>query len=631
MRSYAVSGAAWALVAALALLMVAIDLALGLHVDVAVLGVGRLIGVVRHSFFFGAVSLPLAGFLLAACAPAPLPTSVARWSRRAVVLWNAGMVVGVVTILVGYMSPVEWSPAPAVSLGIVWLGAAAWSLALWMAIAARPGRPAAPAWFALAAAVGLLVYGALAVLATGGLGGAAQALAGSLAGRGLLGVWAGTAAIGVAASWFPLASGRPLFGRRSTLVGLWLWVVAAAFSAPRDLLPDLVPTWLVTPVALAGMLLVVAASAAAVALFGSFIGSRRTRWPSDASTLFIASGVLGVLLGAIAMAVHGPDAARVTQFTSWDPAAGLAPAFVSLTLVAVGASYVLTASNDAHRGPVDAMHHLALALLAAVLLLAPVWPLGLAEAATGPLDAIVRARSAALLPGAILTLVASVVWVLNVVARERRRSAATSADAPPDAPADAEARSSSAETAAPGMSRGSAVGPLPEPAAGSGPSAAAVVGTAGTIVAVALFVTLFLPLVDASFVGGTPRTAMRELDEGSLPHRGRRLYVAEGCVVCHTQRVRPYPEDAIYGPVTRAGDYADGPALAGLRRAGPDLAWVADRYPGRSQMEVRLAVHNGNGVAPFPWLFGNGGLMTADGSAVVDYLLQLRSSSEVQR
>ena len=62
---------------------------------------------------------------------------------------------------------------------------------------------------------------------------------------------------------------------------------------------------------------------------------------------------------------------------------------------------------------------------------------------------------------------------------------------------------------------------------------------------------------------------------------GRDIYVAEGCVNCHSQMVRPFREETLrYGEFSKAGEYVyDRPFLWGSRRIGPDLLRVGGKYP----------------------------------------------------
>ena len=65
----------------------------------------------------------------------------------------------------------------------------------------------------------------------------------------------------------------------------------------------------------------------------------------------------------------------------------------------------------------------------------------------------------------------------------------------------------------------------------------------------------------------------------SAVERGRQVYIAEGCISCHSQYVRPNtPDVAIWGPVESVAEIRhENPPLIGNRRQGPDLAQVGNR------------------------------------------------------
>lgn len=71
---------------------------------------------------------------------------------------------------------------------------------------------------------------------------------------------------------------------------------------------------------------------------------------------------------------------------------------------------------------------------------------------------------------------------------------------------------------------------------------------------------------------------------GSAELRGREVYIANGCVYCHSQqpRARNFAPDHArgWGRATVAGDYAyDQPHLLGTMRTGPDLMNIGVRQP----------------------------------------------------
>ncbi len=62
---------------------------------------------------------------------------------------------------------------------------------------------------------------------------------------------------------------------------------------------------------------------------------------------------------------------------------------------------------------------------------------------------------------------------------------------------------------------------------------------------------------------------------------GRDIYIAEGCVGCHTQMIRPFRDETErYGEYSKSGEYIyDRPFLWGSKRTGPDLWREGSKYP----------------------------------------------------
>ena len=73
--------------------------------------------------------------------------------------------------------------------------------------------------------------------------------------------------------------------------------------------------------------------------------------------------------------------------------------------------------------------------------------------------------------------------------------------------------------------------------------------------------------------------------EGMRPYSplelaGRKIYIREGCYVCHSQMIRPFRDEVErYGHYSLAAESMyDHPFQWGSKRTGPDLARVGDRY-----------------------------------------------------
>jgi cytochrome c oxidase cbb3-type subunit 2 len=65
-----------------------------------------------------------------------------------------------------------------------------------------------------------------------------------------------------------------------------------------------------------------------------------------------------------------------------------------------------------------------------------------------------------------------------------------------------------------------------------------------------------------------------------LQAEGRAVFAGNGCGYCHTQQVRPIPEDKVFGRPSAPGDFTyQTPELLGSERTGPDLTNVGSSKP----------------------------------------------------
>ncbi len=99
--------------------------------------------------------------------------------------------------------------------------------------------------------------------------------------------------------------------------------------------------------------------------------------------------------------------------------------------------------------------------------------------------------------------------------------------------------------------------------------------------------------------------------------KGKALFVANGCVACHTQQVRNLDMDKVWGTrPSLAADYAamhrtdtwrNTATLMGTERTGPDLTDVGNRQPGKDWNLVHLynprIVVKESIMPAYPWLF----------------------------
>src|SRR5690606_16458118 len=99
--------------------------------------------------------------------------------------------------------------------------------------------------------------------------------------------------------------------------------------------------------------------------------------------------------------------------------------------------------------------------------------------------------------------------------------------------------------------------------------------------------------------------------------KGKALFIANGCVACHTQQVRNVDMDKMWGSrPSLAADYADNhrtdmwrntATLMGTERTGPDLTDIGNRQPSKDWNLVHLynprIVVKESIMPAYPWLF----------------------------
>ena len=88
---------------------------------------------------------------------------------------------------------------------------------------------------------------------------------------------------------------------------------------------------------------------------------------------------------------------------------------------------------------------------------------------------------------------------------------------------------------------------------------------------------------------------------------GRDIYIREGCMVCHSQMIRPMRAEMLrYGEWSRAAEYQyDRPFLLGSRRTGPDLQREGGARPDAwhyEHMKDPRSMSPGSIMPTYPWL-----------------------------
>jgi len=138
----------------------------------------------------------------------------------------------------------------------------------------------------------------------------------------------------------------------------------------------------------------------------------------------------------------------------------------------------------------------------------------------------------------------------------------------------------------------------------------------GTALADFVALTVIIAIAPASWVQEHNAPLPGSRAPTAQERRGLAIYVAEGCLYCHTQQVRPLSVDKLFGRPSAPGDYARlqpqdlwrmTPALLGTERTGPDLSNVAARQPSDTWNYIHLynprAVVKASVMQAYPWFF----------------------------
>lgn len=142
-----------------------------------------------------------------------------------------------------------------------------------------------------------------------------------------------------------------------------------------------------------------------------------------------------------------------------------------------------------------------------------------------------------------------------------------------------------------------------------------------------LVITIFVMYaLLAVFIAVVPAVEL-DRNNGPLPkekamseseRRGQAVFIANGCVACHTQQVRDIEMDKTWGSrpsipadyfysKKRMNVWQQSPSLLGSERTGPDLTNVGQRLPSSTWQYLHLyeprAVVPQSVMPAFPWLF----------------------------
>ncbi len=262
--------------------------------------------------------LGVALWIMARLCRTALPST--RWLTNAAIFWNLGVLIGVVGILAGHGTSIEWLDFPGYAAPILFVSFV--SAGLWVAVLFQYRKPDPvfiSEWYLLAAILSFpwLYAAANILLVWSPVPGSAHGPINWWYGSNLFGLWFTPIGLGAAYYLIPKIVARPVFSASLAQFGFWALIVFYVWTGMNHLIGGPVPVWMISVSVVASVLLLVAILAVAVTLHGTMRGDFHAlkSSPTLRFTVFGAMTYTVVALQGCLMAI--PSLNTFTHFTDF--------------------------------------------------------------------------------------------------------------------------------------------------------------------------------------------------------------------------------------------------------------------------------------------------------------------------
>jgi cytochrome c oxidase cbb3-type subunit 1 len=266
-----------------------------------------------------------------------------QWPRVAlagIVVWNVGVLVGLVLLLAGITDGTEWleydrrTADPLLVIGALLVGCSVWGtllartvrhlyVSVWYVAASFP-------WFAIIFVVGNLPWR-----------GVESAAANWFYAHNALGLWLTTINLGLIYYLMPKIIGRPIYSYWLSLVGFWGLALFYSLNGMHHLIGGPIPSWMLATSIVASILMVIPVVAVGInqhmTIVGRFGAMRYS--PSLTFLVIAAMSYTAVSLQGIMTALVNVN--RVTHFTHWTIAHSHLGVYMFVTMSLFGGMYYI--------------------------------------------------------------------------------------------------------------------------------------------------------------------------------------------------------------------------------------------------------------------------------------------------
>ena len=564
------------------------------------------------------------------------PMYKVEWGWWLLWIWNAFLVLGSLTLLMGYMVGVEYAEYewPLNLMRFIVVAAVAVQV-IGTILRRRPPRFYVSLWYTLAAGIWTILnlpIGAV-LLPYGPVSGVNSAAIHGLYMHNLVGLWITPAGLATIYYFLPLSAKNALYSHKLSLLGFWTLAFFYPLTGTHHYLYSPIPHWTQTVAVVHSLWMIIPVFTVIVNFFGTMLG----RWGAvlggggadNYAAKFLMVGVVYYLIGSVQGSIETLHRfQQLTHFNDFVVGHAHLTVFGAMIMWVVGGLYYVWPRLTGRQLWSDrlASWHLWLTITGFTAMVLGLTAQGFIQGAmldngADFVDSVKEMQPwwvARTIVGAIMD-VALGFMAYNFYKTVREGE-----------PVESEDREPLQRVAQP-------IPMTPTKNWLENPSTIGIV--AGVIFFVGSFFVLgAVPWLQAATRSTTVADAVTGLSVqvsqySPLEERGRQVYIRDGCWQCHSQYIRPVTGESLrWGPVSQVGESAyDRPHMFSTRRIGPDLARVGRKYGDDwhiahlwSPSEV---VHDS--IMPrFPWLFDTSTQeapppLTGDGRALVAYLQRL--------
>ncbi|WP_447979997.1 cbb3-type cytochrome c oxidase subunit I [Candidatus Nitrospira bockiana] len=564
------------------------------------------------------------------------PLYQVEWGWWLLWTWNAFLVLGSLSLFLGYTSGVEYAEFtwPVNILRYVVIAGVAIQV-IGTIVRRRAPRFYVSLWYTLAAAVWTflnLPLGGL-LVSYGPIAGVNSAAMHGLYMHNLVGLWITPAGLATIYYFLPLSAKNPLYSHKLSLLGFWTLALFYPLTGTHHYIYSPIPHWTQTFAIVHSMWMIIPVFTVIVNFFGTMLG----RWGAvlggggadNYAAKFLMVGVVAYLIGSVQGSIESLHRfQQLTHFNDFVVGHAHLTVFGAMILWVVGGLYYVWPRLTGRQLWSDrlASWHLWLTIVGFTTMVLGLTAQGFIQGAMLENGADFVDSVKEMLPWWVArTIVGTMMDVaLALMAFNFYKTFREGQ------PIEAEDREPLPKVTQP-------IAMAPSKSWLENPSMVGLVGGVLFFIG-AVFLLGGLPWLQAATRSTTVSDVVTGLpvqvaEYSPLEERGRQVYLRDGCWQCHSQFIRPVTgETWRWGPVSQIGEYAyDRPHVFSTRRIGPDLARVGRKY-GDDWHIAHL--WNPQDLVPdsimprFPWLFAlsqDGGRppLNEDGKALIAYLQRL--------